>query len=181
VEQPTVRGANGSQVDVTLFMDWECPACLTEYPQFMQAMETLNRSHPGAIAWHIKDYPLDSSCNSNLKAAVHPSACDAAALVRLARQKGRADDAIAALAAAQAESSKKLTRMDLREIASNVLGPMKLEEAAAAVASDIARDVNEAAALKIRFVPAISVNGKLLDDNQSMQAEIESALRYRPR
>ena len=47
---------------------------------------------PGAVRVVLKDYPLDSECNANVaNGGPHPSACEAAVAVRLAREHNRED------------------------------------------------------------------------------------------
>ena len=46
---------------------------------------------PGKVKFITKDFALERECNAGVSADVHPSACDAAVAVRLAREKGKAE------------------------------------------------------------------------------------------
>ena len=48
-------------------------------------------SQPGAVRVVMKDFPLESECNSNVATTLHAAACEAAVAVRLAREKKLAE------------------------------------------------------------------------------------------
>ncbi len=63
-----------SPIRVTVYSDFQCPFCKTvseQLPDFI-------RRYGSKISIQYMFYPLDSSCNPNVKHAMHPFACSAA-------------------------------------------------------------------------------------------------------
>jgi protein-disulfide isomerase len=164
-------------VTVTVFMDWQCPACLTSYPAYVAAVAQANKRQPGSVVLSFKDYPLDASCNPNVEAAHHPAACEAAAAVRMARAHGKADEMIAAFVArGQQGTASTLTNAEVEQTARQILGPIDFGKEAAAVRNELAGDIQDAAALKLSYVPAIVVNGRLVNAETSLASALNEAL-----
>ena len=49
------------------------------------------KQQPGKVRYVTRDYPLERECNAFVNQDLHPSACEAAVAVRLAREKGKAE------------------------------------------------------------------------------------------
>jgi uncharacterized membrane protein len=86
---PLVISAGGAKVLVVKFADYQCPACGQAYVSYKPIFEKYEAAHPGEVRLVMKDYPLNPECNANLTSMLHPSACDAAVAVRLAREHDR--------------------------------------------------------------------------------------------
>lgn len=63
-------------IRVTLFSDFQCPFCQSVATQFDDIMET----YKGKINVQYMFYPLDMTCNTEMKRSLHPYACQAAYL-----------------------------------------------------------------------------------------------------
>ncbi len=148
--------ADGAAVVVTVFLDWQCPTCThLEYATILAAYEA---AKPGAVRYVIKDYPLNARCNANLPVdapAHHAAACEAAAAVRMARQRGKADEFIDWIFANQ----RDLTAEAVKTQAASMLGVRDFDAEYARMLGDIRRDVADGAALHVQFTPAVFVNG----------------------
>jgi uncharacterized membrane protein/protein-disulfide isomerase len=88
---PLVVPTEGAKVLIVKFNDFQCPACAQSFLQYKPILTKCEAEHPGAVKLVLKDYPLNRDCNDNIAQTMHPSACDAAVAVRLARLHDRGD------------------------------------------------------------------------------------------
>ncbi|MBI4264789.1 MAG: thioredoxin domain-containing protein [Acidobacteria bacterium] len=80
--------AEGARVVVVKFNDYQCPACRQTHLEYRWIVEKYRQSAPNDVRFVHVDFPLESECNTG---GPHGAACEAAAAVRLAREKGRAE------------------------------------------------------------------------------------------
>jgi protein-disulfide isomerase len=78
--------ADGAAVLVVKFNDYQCPACRQAYLEYRDVVRKYETEYGGKVRFVTLDFPLESECNIG---SVHPSACEAAAAVRMAKAKGR--------------------------------------------------------------------------------------------
>jgi uncharacterized membrane protein/protein-disulfide isomerase len=76
--------ANGAQVLIVKFNDYQCPSCRQAYMEY-KAIVAKYQNDP-KVRFVTMDFPLDNECNT---AGIHPAACEAAAAVRMAKAKGK--------------------------------------------------------------------------------------------
>ncbi|HWW82826.1 MAG TPA: vitamin K epoxide reductase family protein [Vicinamibacterales bacterium] len=88
---PLVIPAEGAQVLVVKFNDFQCPACGQSFLQYRAIFAKYDAEHPGAVRLVLKDYPLNKDCNEGMVQTIHPAACDAAVAVRLSAVHNRTD------------------------------------------------------------------------------------------
>jgi uncharacterized membrane protein len=89
---PLIVPAEGAKVLIVDFSDFQCPYCRQAYYALKPLLAKYNAQQPGSVRLLLQDYPLDSKCNVNVQnGGPHPSACDAAVAVRLARGRNRED------------------------------------------------------------------------------------------
>jgi uncharacterized membrane protein/predicted DsbA family dithiol-disulfide isomerase len=79
----------GAQVLVVKFNDFQCPACRQAYLEYKWVVDKYRKSAPDKVKFVNVDFPLEAECGV---ANLHPSACEAAAAVRMARAKNRGDE-----------------------------------------------------------------------------------------
>jgi uncharacterized membrane protein len=77
--------ADGAQVLVVKFNDYQCPACRQAYLEYRGIEQKYESQSGGKVKFVTLDFPLEGECNIG---SIHASACEAAAAVRLARAKG---------------------------------------------------------------------------------------------
>jgi uncharacterized membrane protein/protein-disulfide isomerase len=77
---------DGARVVVVKFNDYQCPACRQTYLEYRWIVEKYKSS--ADVKFVNVDFPLESECNAG---GVHGAACEAAVAVRIAREKGRAE------------------------------------------------------------------------------------------
>ena len=79
----------GAKVVVVKFNDFQCPACRQAYLEYKWVMDKYREAAPKDVRFVNVDFPLEAECGV---ANIHPSACEAAAAVRMARAHNRAEE-----------------------------------------------------------------------------------------
>ena len=68
-------------------------ACAQTHEWYKPVLDKFEQSHPGAVKFVVKDWPWNAKCNFNTGAGrCITGACEAAAAVRMARDRGKAKD-----------------------------------------------------------------------------------------
>lgn len=80
VSQDYSKGPEDAPLKLVEFADYECPACQV----VSLALSELYNNYSGKVQFVFKNYPLDASCNPNIKKSFHENACYAAFLSRCA-------------------------------------------------------------------------------------------------
>lgn len=86
--------ARWKQAPVTLveMVDYQCPACRYAAESYQDTIRQAQATHQEKFAFLTVDFPLESECNPSQKGSLHPAACEAAAVVRLARASGPVEE-----------------------------------------------------------------------------------------
>jgi protein-disulfide isomerase len=116
-QQPRVQidvPADGAKVIVVKFNDYQCPACRQTYIAYKGLKERWERETQGQVRFVSLDYPLDTECNTG---GIHGAACEAAAAVRMARAKNRAQAMEEWLFDNQARLTRDVVEEGVREVA----------------------------------------------------------------
>jgi protein-disulfide isomerase len=129
-------------------------------------------SNPGAVKFITKDYPLDPECNSNTPGGQHLAACEAAAAVRMARDRGRAD----AMEEWLFDNQPSMTPAMVREGVKNVGKVPDFEERYPRVLELVKGDIALGAQLGVHATPTFFINGVRIP---GLRAEFfDAAIRY---
>ena len=89
---PIIVPNDGAKVLIVDFSDFQCPYCRQAFASLKPIIAKYNAQQANTVRLVLKDYPLDSECNINVQnGGPHPSACEAAVAVRLARGHNRED------------------------------------------------------------------------------------------
>ncbi len=110
---------------------------------------------PGKVKFITRDYPIERQCNSNVGQDLHPSSCEAAVAVRLAREKGKAQAMEEWLFANQ----PALTPEAVKNAAATVGGVTDYDARFAATLELVKGDIGQAAQLKVTGTPTFFMNG----------------------
>jgi uncharacterized membrane protein/protein-disulfide isomerase len=143
-----------AKVLVVKFIDWQCPSCRAAHQAYKPTLDKIAQSLPGGVREVIKDFPLSSRCNFTMSQDAHPAACEAAAAVRMARDRGKADEMIEFLFADQ----RGMTPAAVKAQAAT-LGVSDWDKEYAAKLPEIQRDIADAVALKVGRTPTYFING----------------------
>jgi hypothetical protein len=144
-----------NSVLVVKFNDYQCPGCIQGYLEHTPVLTRLAEQTNGAVAMTMLDYPIDMECNPYVTMNSHPAACEAAAAVRLARERGREADMERWLWDQQGVLSVDTILTAVAEIA----GVHDFSDRYKGVLDDIRADVEKAQTLGVNGTPIYFVNG----------------------
>lgn len=158
-QQPRVNlgiPADGAQVLVVKFNDYQCGACKVTHDWYKPVFERFEKSHPGAVRLILKDWPWDPECNFN-RGPDHQAACEAAAGVRMARE-------VSAAKAVEVETwlfanQVTLSPASVKENVQKILGITDFDRRYADKKKEIARDIADGVALGVQGTPTLFING----------------------
>jgi uncharacterized membrane protein/protein-disulfide isomerase len=156
---PLVIPKEGAKVLIVKFNDYQCPACAQSYQNYKAIFAKYASQRPGEVRLVLKDFPLNPDCNPNLTQQVHPSACDAAVAVRLARQHGRGEQLEDWLYTHQQGMTPETVRQAAREIGQVTDYDAKYASTLESVKADIALGKQ----LNVNQTPTFFINGVKVD------------------
>jgi uncharacterized membrane protein/protein-disulfide isomerase len=93
--KPEAMPTGATKVLVLKFNDYQCPSCRLAWVLYKDIIAKHEKANPGVFLFENRDYPLETECGAGN--AGHVAACEAAAAVRMAREKSRDKDLEAAL------------------------------------------------------------------------------------
>ena len=151
------KGSADAAVTVVEFSDFLCPFC-AKAAKYLKLAESSNHDTARFVFRH---YPLDKSCNRNLRSNVHPGACLLAEGSVCAHEQNKFweyhDIAF--------ETKGKISRSEVKDIASNI----GLDSNAFESCLDsgrglkvVSEDINAAAKAGVNSTPTLFVNGRKL-------------------
>lgn len=162
-QQPRVNlgiPAGGAKVVVVKFNDYQCPPCAATHAWYQPVFERLEKTNPGAVRVILKDWPWNAKCNFSLTPGVppeHPGACEGAAAVRIARDRGKAKEV--EMQDWLYSNQPTLTPATVRAAAERILGVKDFEGEYARKLPDVQKDVADGVALRINATPTFFING----------------------
>jgi uncharacterized membrane protein/protein-disulfide isomerase len=149
---PLTEPTDGAKVLIVKFNDYQCPPCRQTYNEYKPIIERYQAQHPGQVKYVTKDFPLEAECNTG---GVHAAGCEAAAAVRMARLKGKADALEAWLFDNQPAMSPELVRRGVREVG----GVSDFDAQYPRVLEQVRADVALGRQLGVSSTPTFFVNG----------------------
>jgi uncharacterized membrane protein/protein-disulfide isomerase len=99
---PEAMPTGATKVLVLKFNDYQCPSCRLAWVLYKDIIAKYEKAHPGVFVFENKDFPLETECGAF--SIPHAAACEAAAAVRMAREKHRDKELEAALFEKQSPS-----------------------------------------------------------------------------
>jgi predicted DsbA family dithiol-disulfide isomerase len=148
---------------LTVFTDFECPACFCHATGFEQNVQT---AFEGRIEVLVRHFPLCASCNEHTDRTLHPESCRAARAAEAARILG-GEGAFAAMRAQLLEHHDRLEAGLYPQLAERIgLDPeafvrtMQGDEVRRIVADDIAL----AHRIGVTGTPAMVLDGRLVPE-----------------
>jgi uncharacterized membrane protein len=161
LSQPTVDPgvpADGAAVVIVKFNDYQCPPCRQTYENYKGILSKYRASHPGAVRFVTKDFPLDPECNFNAPTGPHTAACEAAVAVRLAEQHHKREDMEDWLFANQATLTPDTVKQGVRQVGQ----VSDFEEKYASTLNQVKGDIAAGGALGVRSTPTFFINGRMI-------------------
>ena len=157
-----------SPIRVSVFSDFQCPFCQKVADQ----THKLIKMYGDKISVQYLFYPLDSSCNTNMKSPMHPFACRAAMLSACDAAKfPKVHDEIFA-------AQEGMTLDTLKKIAEN----NSLTECfnAQSTKDAVLASINQATKFSLKSTPTIIINGRKIEGsipNPQFQAIFDELLK----
>jgi uncharacterized membrane protein/protein-disulfide isomerase len=178
LEQPKMDPgvpADGAAVLIVKFNDYQCPPCRRTYENYKSILAKYRTSHPGAIRFVTKDFPLDPECNFNAPGGGHLAACEAAVAVRLAEKHNRREAMEDWLFANQPQLTPDTVKEGARTVGGINVSDFtaQYEKVLPLVKADIA----SGGALGVRSTPTFFINGRVIRGELAPQF-FDAALAY---
>jgi uncharacterized membrane protein/protein-disulfide isomerase len=174
--QPRVQvpvPADGATVLVVKFNDYQCPPCRQTYLEYQPVFKKFEATHPGAVRFVTRDYPLDPECNANAPGGVHLAACEAAVAVRLARRQGKGEE----LERYIFSNQDSLTPAFVKQAARDVGGVTTFDAEYAKTLNEVKADTALGGLLGVRGTPTFFLNGTRVGSALAPQF-FEAAIAY---
>jgi protein-disulfide isomerase len=142
--------ANGAQVLIVKFNDYQCPSCRQTYMEYKGILAKYQNNPK--VRFVTMDFPLDSECNT---AGIHGSACEAAAAVRMAKAKGKGSEMEEYLFSNQ----EKFTPTWVKDAAKQVAGVTDFDAEYPKVLEQVKADAALGRQLDVQATPTFFING----------------------
>lgn len=142
--------ANGAQVLIVEFFDYQCPSCRQAYMEY-KGIVAKYKNDP-KVRFVTMDFPLDSECNT---AGIHPAACEAAAAVRMAKAKGKGPEMEDYFFSNQEQMTPTWVKDSVRKVA----GVTDYDAQYAKVLDQVKADAALGRQLDVQGTPTFFVNG----------------------
>ncbi len=178
VALPTVNPgipAEGAAVLIVKFNDYQCPPCRQTYESYKSILAKYRTSHPGAVRFVTKDFPLDPECNFNAPGGGHLAACEAAVAVRLAEKQNRREAMEDWLFANQATLTPDTVKEGARTVGGINVSDFNAQYAS--VLPLVKADIAAGGALGVRSTPTFFINGRVIKGGLPPQF-FDAALAY---
>jgi uncharacterized membrane protein/protein-disulfide isomerase len=170
---PLAIPSEGAKVLIVKFNDFQCPPCRNSHMMYKPVLEKFMADRPGQVRYILRDYPLDAECNNNVANTIHPSACEAAVAVRLARTHNREEQMIEWIFSNQPMLTPELVKQGARDIGQVTDFDAKYASTLESVKSDIALGKS----LGVMATPTFFINGKKVDGALPVQY-FQQAIEY---
>ena len=156
--------ADGAKVLIVKFNDYQCPPCRQTYNEYKGIIAKYTAT--GQVKYVLKHFPLEGECNPPMAGGSHTAACEAAAAVLMAGNKGTADKLEEWLFANQAS----LTAATVRRAASDVAGVADFDAQYASTLTQIRNDAALGVQLGAKSTPTFFINGRRIAGGLPPQA-----------
>jgi uncharacterized membrane protein len=144
--------ANGADVLVIKFNDYQCPSCKQAYLEYKGIIAKYEAQAGSRVRFVTMDFPLEAECNL---ASLHPAACEASAAVRMARARNRGAEMEEWLFANQETMTPQSVKDGLRQVAQVT----DFDAQYPAILEQVKADAKLGRELGVSGTPAFFVNG----------------------
>ena len=151
--EPALLPTGTTKVLFIKFNDYQCPSCRQTWSLYRGVFEKYEKEYPGVFVFQTRDLPLEPECGLVLN---HNMACEAAAAVRMAREKNKGPEMEAWLFNNQ---SFEMTRDDVKRGLNEVAQITNFDERYQSMLPAIRSDVQLAQKLGVTGTPTFYVNG----------------------
>ena len=171
VTEAGVLPSGTAKVLLIKFNDYQCPSCRQTWSMYRGIIEKYEKEYPGVFVYETRDLPLEPECGLQLN---HTMACEAAAAVRIAREKNKGREMEAWLFNNQ---SFEMTRDDVKRGLREVAQVTDFDAQYPNMLPAIRADVQLAQKLGATGTPTFFINGVRLDINPR-PAWLDATIQY---
>ena len=144
----------GAKVLVVEFADFQCPQCRVQYIALKPVFDAYAENKDVKVV--MKQYPLNSDCNSFVPTRMHNAACDAAAAAVMARSKGQFEKMQDWLFMHQ----DQLSPSTIRDALTDITGIKDFDAQKDKALQEVKTDISIGSSLQVNSTPSFFVNGK---------------------
>ena len=153
------RAADGAKVLVVKFNDYQCPPCRQSFESYKGIQAKYEAS--GQVKFVLKHFPLEGECNPAAPNGTHTAACEAAAAVNMARNKGTAPKLEQWLFDNQGTTrADQLTGDQVRQAAQEIAGIPDYTAQYDKFLVEVKNDVGMGQLLGVSSTPTFFINGR---------------------
>jgi uncharacterized membrane protein/protein-disulfide isomerase len=153
---PLIVPSEGAKVLIVDFSDFQCPYCRQAYVALKPIIDKYNAQQPNTVRLVLKDFPLDSKCNASVQnGGPHPSACEAAVAVRLAKARNREE----AMEDWLFSNQPAMTSDTVRKAARDIGQVNDFDTKYAATIEAVKSDIGFGHTLNVSATPTMFING----------------------
>jgi uncharacterized membrane protein/protein-disulfide isomerase len=171
VTEAGVLPSGTAKVLLIKFNDYQCPSCRQTWAMYRGIIEKYEKEYPGVFAFETRDLPLEPECGLQLN---HVMACEAAAAVRMAREKNKGREMEAWLFTNQ---SFEMTLNDVKRGLKEVAQVTDFDTQYPKMLPAIRADVQLGQKLGATGTPTFFINGVRLDINPR-PAYLDATIQY---
>jgi uncharacterized membrane protein/predicted DsbA family dithiol-disulfide isomerase len=153
LSEPGLLPTAPMKVRFVKFNDYQCPSCRQTWALYRGIIAKYEKEYPGVFVFETRDLPLEPECGL---ASNHTMACEAAAAVRLARTKDKAQEMETWLFNNQ---SFEMTRDDVKRGLREVAQITDFDEQYQKVLPAVREDVQLGQKLGVTGTPTFYMNG----------------------
>jgi uncharacterized membrane protein/protein-disulfide isomerase len=143
-----------TKILVLKFNDFQCPSCRQAWLLYKDIVAKYESQYPGVFRFENRDFPLETECGAGN--AGHIAACEAAAAVRMAREKNKERELEAALFNRQ---SPTMSRDDVKAALHEIAQIDDFDARYAKVLETVRLDVQLGQKLGVKGTPTFFLNG----------------------
>ena len=162
---------DGVKVLIVEFTDLQCPFCRQKHIELKPILAKY-AAKPGDVRFLLKHWPINTACNAGASRTLHPSACDAAAAVVMARPKKTAELLIDWLFMNQ----DGMTAASVSRAAAEVGKITDFDAGYARAIQEVKTDAALGSSLHVDSTPSFFVNGRRVPGGGLSPAYFEALL-----
>lgn len=160
LSQSPVLGQKDAPITIVEFSDFQCPFC-ARGAAILNQVEALYR---GKVRVIYKGFPLDPSCNPEVKHSMHQAACEATRAALCAEKQGKFEAVYQALFENQTRlHSEKVDELLHRAEPGVDMALLKTCMQSAEIQAQISKDINDAKRLLVQSTPTFFINGHRIE------------------
>lgn len=158
--QSPIVGHKDAPITIVEFSDFQCPYC-ARGAAILNQVEALYR---GKLKVVYRGFPLDASCNSEVKHSMHQAACEATRAALCAEKQGKFDAVYRALFENQTSLRSGEIETLLHKTEPGVdIAQLKACMESAEIKAQVQKDIADAKKLLVQSTPTFFVNGRRVE------------------